>query len=278
MIIDVLKNFSFHSQWNAGILLFVLLSIVLYLFLFPTSKEHTKTKSTLFITGLLLIFVTVGSPLNLVGRIIFRGHIIQMLLLIFIIAPFILMGLKTVKVSNKVIREKLMKIMKWLTNPKLTLSVFHLLFFCYHIPVVFNFVRINYFLNYFYFFCLFISAFLMWFSIVPAMNELTLFSLKQRMKHCIINILLFLPVCFLLIFPNTILYSIYIDPDLLRSSLEVCLPPGETVETIPDEFFDYLLPYPPLKEQRIGGGILLISQVMIFGSMALHLKRRMKKE
>ncbi|WP_078544997.1 cytochrome c oxidase assembly protein [Litchfieldia alkalitelluris] len=277
MLLELLSNFSFHTQWNAGVLLMVLLSIVFYLFLLPTPSNHPKVKSVLFIFGLFLIFFTVGSPLNLLGRIIFRGHIAQMLILIVIVAPLLILGFKSTIVSKAVTYQKLKKFLTFIKKPQITIVVFHVLFIGYHIPAVFNYVRISYFLNYFYLLLLFLAALLLWTPLIPIIKELDFLSVKQKVRYCLWNVVFFSPLALWFIFSEQILYSIYIDPDLIRLSLEVCLPPGEPIESIPEEFFDYLLPFPPLREQQLGGWLLLIGQGLVFGSVGLWMRKKVKE-
>lgn len=276
MLLDILNNFSFHTQWNAGVLLMVLLSVVFYLFLLPTPNDHPKLKSVLFIFGLFLIFFTVGSPLNLLGRIIFRGHIFQMLILIVIVAPLLLIGFKSTIVSKAVTYEKVRKFLLFIKKPQITIVVFHVLFIGYHIPAVFNYVRISYVLNYFYLLLLFFAALLLWSPLIPIIKELDSLSIKRKIRYSLWNIVFFIPLALWFIFSEQILYSIYIDPDLIRLSLEVCLPPGEPIESIPEEFFDYLLPFPPLREQQLGGWFLLMGQGLVFGTVGLWLRKKLK--
>ena len=40
MIQNVLENFTYHEQWNLGVLYFVFLTIILYLFLLPASPKE----------------------------------------------------------------------------------------------------------------------------------------------------------------------------------------------------------------------------------------------
>ncbi|MBD8069026.1 cytochrome c oxidase assembly protein [Bacillus sp. PS06] len=275
-MIELLRNFTFHTQWNAGILLMVLLGIVFYLFLLPTSGKHSMWKSIAFISGLFLIFLAVGSPLNLLGRIVFRVHMIQMVIILLIAAPLLLLGFKTEILRRAFTYPKVKKILLIIHHPKLTIPVFHLLFIGYHIPVVFSYVRVSYILHYVYLLCLFVAALLLWSPIVVKLKELDRLAIKQKIVYCFANLVLMIPFSVFLIMSNEILYSIYIDPELIKSSLEVCLPPGQSVESIPEDFFNYLLPYPPLHEQRIGGVIFLLSQAITFGSVALYLKRKGK--
>ncbi|MFC4321140.1 cytochrome c oxidase assembly protein [Litchfieldia salsa] len=275
-MLDLLKNFTFHTQWNAGILLMVLLGTVFYLFLLPSSNKHPIWKTIIFISGLFLIFLTVGSPLNLLGRIVFRGHMIQMVILLLIAAPLLLLGFKTEIIKKAMTFPRINSFFKIVVDPRLTIPVFHVLFIGYHVPSLFDFIRVNYFLNYFYLLCLFIAALLLWAPIMINEKELTHISCQQKMKYCVLNLALFIPVSLYLLMSNNILYSLYMDPDLIKSSLEVCLPPGVSVESIPEDFFNDLLPYPPLKEQKIGGYILLIGQSLIFATAIMYLRAKKK--
>jgi len=277
MIINILENFSFHTQWNAGILLFSLLSIVFYLFLLPSSASDKTWKIVLSIVGFLLIFLTVGSPLNIIGRIMFSGHIIQMLLLLFVAAPLLVVGTKTAMIELGCQNKFVKRMITFMIHPTFSIPVFHLLFAGYHIPAVFDYVRVSYFLNYFYLLCLFVAALILWFPILSPVKTLDLLPSRNKSKYAIVNGCLFVPLIILLLFSNEILYSIYIDPDLILSSLEVCLPSGESIEIIPEDLLELLLPFPPLREQQVGGIILLVSQSVLFGGIAILFSKKLVK-
>ncbi|MCH1624277.1 cytochrome c oxidase assembly protein [Ferdinandcohnia quinoae] len=277
MIGQILEGFSFHAQWNGGIIFFSLILIVLYLFLLPTSKSHTTFKSIAFISSMILILLTMGSPLNLLGRMLFRAHIIQMILLLLVVAPLIVMGLKTdllEKLLNKGVARKIYSV---LTHPVFTIVLFHALFMGYHIPVVFDWIRTGYFTNYFFLIGLVVAAMLVWWPLISPIQKYDRLNIKKKFIYIFVNVLLFIPVTLFLLLADKELYTVYSDTSLMLSALELCLPPGTE---IPANFLETLLPYPPFAEQKNGAILLGISQAVLFGigALLIYLKERRAKK
>ncbi|MBM7660310.1 putative membrane protein [Bacillus mesophilus] len=259
----ILEDFSYHEKWNFGVLYFVLLAIMLYLFLLPTSSTHTKLKSGLFVVGLFIYFFALGSPLNLLGRIQFRAHIIQMIMLFFLSAPLLAIGLKGEFLRRAMSVPFLNQLLRRLMNPAPSLIVFHVLFISYHVPVIFDYVRINLFLHYFYLFAMFLVALLFWCAVFPPVKELNQLTNKRRKNFYMSYILLFIPLAAVLYLVKQSFYSIYTDMDLMITSLEFCLPTGDLAEPIiEEELIEALLPFPPQREQVIGSVILLTTQLI----------------
>lgn len=263
LLLNILDNFTYHEKWNFGILQFIVLISILYFFLLPTSPTHTKIKSGFFILGFIIYFFALGSPLNLLGRILFRAHMIQMIMLYFVSAPLVALGIKAEFLCKPISIPFLNNVLRKSLNPVGTLIVFHVLFISYHIPFVFDYVRINLFLNYFYLLLMFIVSFLFWCAIFPPIKELNQLNNQSRKKLFIGFMVLFIPLVALLLLPKHSLYSIYTDIDQIKSSIEICLPSGGLPEEfIEDDIIETMLPFPPQHEQFIGGFILFICQLV----------------
>ncbi|MBM7603012.1 putative membrane protein [Metabacillus crassostreae] len=261
MIGGLLSNFSFSAQWNGGVFYFVLLTIVCYLFIIPTPKNHPRWKSVVFVVALILLAFTLGGPLNILARMIFRAHMIQMVILFFIVAPMLVLGTKRGIPSPKQIQPF---IQIWnsiiIKYPIIFIILFHGLLLIYHIPSVFDDIRMSNTLNYFYLLGLFITALLLYSSLFSISDITKSFSHSNKWFYVTLNIMILLGFSSFLLITRNQLYGIYIDLELLQTALEVCLPVGETIEDIPEKFYANLNPFPPLQEQKIGGAILAGSQ------------------
>lgn len=267
MIELILDEFQFSTLWNGGILLYVLFSVILYLFLLPNEENHKKIHTFLFLAGLLVLYIAVGSPINMIARIKFSSHIIQIVLLLLVVPPLLIIGFKKKLVAQLMSIAIIKRIFNYVSRPWVAIITFFILFYVYHIPVVFDYVRVDLYLNYFYLLALFISAILLWLPILDS-NAL----LKQtKLKYWSFISLLLCPFSFVLIYMETSLYTIYTNMDLFIKALEFCLP---VYEKIPPETYMALLPFAPVEEQKFGGMILFASQIVIFGSIIIYNKRR----
>jgi len=268
VISQLLDGFSFHSQFNGGVIFFTLILIVLYLFLLPTPDGHRKYKSVAFAASMLLILLAVGSPLNLLGRMLFRAHIIQIIIVLFIAAPLIVIGLKTNLLEKSLKYSGVKKVYRCQTHPLFAIIVFHSLFIGYHIPVVFDWIRTGYFTNYFFLIGLILAAVLLWWPIIGPIEEQDHLAFKHKLMYIVVNILLFVPVTLFLLFADGALYTVYSDTSQMLAALALCVPLGEE---IPPDLIENLLPYPPISEQKIGAIILFVSQALILSLSAIWL-------
>lgn len=274
MLQNILENFTYHEKWDVGVLYFLLLTLVLYLVFFPSSPTHKKTKTFLFVFGLILYFLALGSPLNLMGRIQFRVHMIQMVMLFFLSATLLVLGIKAEFFKLAVSVPLLKSTLRKLTNPYGTFILFHVLFLSYHVPFIFDYVRISLFLHYFYLLAMFIASLLFWLAIFPPIKELNQLTSRRRSHFYMSYILFFLPLAAILILSNHSFYSIYTDNDLILSSLGLCLPIDQAdVPVIEKDIIEALLPYPPKREQVIGGIILLVTQLIFLCLFPIFKKR-----
>ncbi|MFD1779000.1 cytochrome c oxidase assembly protein [Fredinandcohnia salidurans] len=268
MISQILDGFSFHSQWNGGIIFFTLILIVLYMFLLPTPKDHPKYKSMAFTGSMLLILLAVGSPLNLLGRMLFRAHIIQIVIVLLIAAPLIVIGLKTNLLEKVLQKNGVKRVYRVLTYPVFTIVLFHGLLIGYHVPEMFDWIRTGYFTNYFFLIGLIVAAVLLWWPIIGPIKEHDQMTFKKKLIYIVVNIVLFLPVTLFLWLAADALYSVYSDTSQMLAALALCMPLGEE---IPPDLLETLLPYPPVGEQKNGAIILFITQALIFGLSAIWL-------
>lgn len=238
---SIIQNMSFHALWNFGVLFLVLLSIVLFLFLIPKHPQFTNKHGISFILGGLFLFVAMGSPLNLLGRILFRFHMVQMIVLFLFAAPLIVYGLKGTHLVNYRIRS---------IYP---VALFVSVFYVYHLPPIFDIVRTQYRLNYVSLLILFLTMLYGW---AP-------FYLWGEKIHVRYFVFLF-PMCLFLIFSQENLYSIYTDSSLLKNAILLCLPQGVSYTELSEDLIIASLPINPIIEQKIAGGVLLVVLLFFF--------------
>ncbi|RKQ33862.1 cytochrome c oxidase assembly protein [Oceanobacillus halophilus] len=257
MLEIILDEFHPSTLWNGGIFIFSAFAIIIYFLLLPSSKSHSIWKSMAFLAGIAALYAALGSPLNIIGRIKFSTHIIQVILLYLIAPPLFIVGFKN-EIFNQVKQVNILdNLINVMTKPVVAMSTFYLLFYGYHVPAIFSYSRLDLYLNYFVLLIIFIAAILIW---IPILKPGKL-SDKQKLIYGLVNILLMIPYSIFLLMAKEGIYSLYTDIDLFMSSLVVCLPDAEYLTP---EFYQSLLPFDPVAEQQKGGILLLISQIVIF--------------
>ncbi|BAC13026.1 hypothetical conserved protein [Oceanobacillus iheyensis HTE831] len=253
MIEIFLNEFHFSTLWNAGILLFCLLYIICYFFVLPVTESGSMKKAVLTILGVTILFIAIGSPLNIIARLTFQGHMIQILLLTVVSAPLLVAGWKPIKINTF---SFVHTCVSWLTKPWVSMLLLLSFFYGYHLPVVFDFARLELYWNHFFLFGLFISCILFWISILYKIKVSEKLWLYAGIHH-----LFLIPYFLFLYTANEGVYRVYSDITLFMSAIEVCLP----VEiNYPEQFYASLLPFDPVIHQQTGVVLFWISSCLIY--------------
>lgn len=254
----LLDELHVSSVWNGGILLLAFFTLILYFFILPTGKNHTWWKSIIFIIGVFVAYMAIGSPLNIVARIQFSTHIIQLILLLLVAPPLLIIGFKT-EIIHKALKFPIAKkIANILTKPYVAFILFFIFLTMLHVPAIFDAARMDIYTNYFYMFGLLFIAILYW---IPIVTDIC-FERKQKLLYVGLSIFALIPVSLFLIFSTEGMYETYSDLGVFVDALEACFPPDE--EPLPASFYESLLPSKPVQLQHVGGQILLGGGIVVF--------------
>ncbi|MFD1335047.1 cytochrome c oxidase assembly protein [Oceanobacillus iheyensis] len=210
-------------------------------------------KAVLTILGVTTLFIAIGSPLNIIARLTFQGHMIQILLLTVVSAPLLVAGWKPIKINTF---SFVHTCVSWLTKPWVSMLLLLSFFYGYHLPVAFDFARLELYWNHFFLFGLFISCILFWISILYRIKVSEKLWLYAGIHH-----LFLIPYFLFLYTANEGVYRVYSDITLFMSAIEVCLP----VEiNYPEQFYASLLPFDPVMHQQTGVVLFWISSCLIY--------------
>ncbi|MBC5636543.1 cytochrome c oxidase assembly protein [Ornithinibacillus sp. BX22] len=268
MLSIMLEEFPFASLWNTGIFLFIAFAAVIYLFLLPQEKKHSWWKSVCFFLGLMVLFIATGSPINIIGRIQFSVHIIQVVLLCVIVPPLLLLGMKRTILDRALRNKWVTKIVSFLVKPYVSISVFFLTLYIYHHPPIFDKARVDLYGNYFYLLALFATALLLWIPIIRESDW------TRTLIYHVVCIGMIVPLAGILLFSKEILYQAYTDLTTFTQALEVCLPAGAELSP---QLVLQLLPFEPVAEQQLGGRILFASVLVVFTVSSIIKRQVIKK-
>lgn len=263
----LLDEFPFATLWNGGILFFVFLGLVLNFFIIPKARDNAVLKAIAIVLGMIILFITLGSPLNILGRLEFSLHVLQLILMTLVAAPLIVIGFKFRELDFLLKIKPIDRIVSLMVNPILTIGLFYSLFYVYHIPTVFNTIRTDLYLNYFYMFGLFIASMLLW---IPLVYDKKLIS-NKKLKYIFVNVIGLLIFSIIMIISKNNLYEVYTNPDFFAKALELCFP--QNIEIDPEIYLE-LIQYEPVIQQKQGGFMLIFSTVIIFGISLFTIKRR----
>lgn len=247
-----LAMFGFVALWSP--IFFMILLFVTIVYLYIVRRDNKIKKKLAFVTGMSLLYIFLGSPIDLLGHLIFSLHMIQMAGIYFIAIPFIVYGLGVIIEKSRVI--------KYLDNihPFISLGFFNILFSMYHLPIVFDYVMTHNTAHIIVHGLLILTCIFMWYPLIyTSMNSI------KKIGYIFANGVLLTPACALIIFSDKILYGIYTDPEQWASMMRLCLSPEifESLDLSGPYFFHWI---PVIEDQQLGGVLMKIVQEIVLGS------------
>ncbi|CAM4044392.1 cytochrome c oxidase assembly factor CtaG [Lederbergia lenta] len=268
-----LSIFGFRALWSPYFLLFVLLLIVGYFYLtvkkrhkFENSEPLKKSQAILFVISMLLLYITKGSPVDLVAHIMFTFHMVQMALLYLVIPPILIASIPNWVWIKIIDYPPIKKVFAFFTKPLISLIIFNGVFSIYHIPLVMDAVKMNIVVHFLYTVLLFILAIFLWW---PLLNKLEgqhrLHGLK-KVGYIIGDGVLLTPACALIIFAPTAMYATYTDGEMWMKAMELCVP-GTTLSGLSISGPELFTNMPAQEDQQLGGVVMKLIQEIVLGFM-----------
>lgn len=266
-----IQIFGFRALWSPYFFVFLTLLLIGYFLItvkyrdkFTNSEPLTKGQATNFSIGIILLYIIKGSPLDLMGHLMFYAHMIQMAVLCLIIPQFFIVGIPPWIWQSLMNKKGIKKVFAILTKPIISLILFNGVFSLYHIPLVFDLVKTDFFLHAAYTSLLFIFALFFWWPLINKLDDQPSLSGLKKVGYIFAGGALLLPACGLIIFADVPLYQSFSDPKAWAKSLELCVP-ASTLSGLtlsgPEMFSSMSL----INDQQLGGVIMKVIQEIVYG-------------
>lgn len=267
----VLEVFGFRALWSPFFLAALIAILVGYFLItikfrekFLTSEPLTRKEAALFTTGIVLLYFIKGSPLDLMGHLMFYAHMIQMAMLYLVIAPILIVGIPK-WIWRNVLNQKLVKpVFQFFTRPLIALVLFNGMFSFYHVPLIFDVIKTNMWLHASYTSLLFVISIFMWWPLVNDLEEYQTLSGIKKIGYIFADGILITPACALIIFADSPMYATFSDPTAWMQALELCVP-QTTLASLnlsgPEMFNSLSL----IDDQQLGGVLMKIIQEIVYG-------------
>ncbi|WP_179860947.1 cytochrome c oxidase assembly factor CtaG [Bhargavaea cecembensis] len=266
--------FGFVALWSPYFFTFLLAMFLLYLLItvkwrdrFSGSEPLKRRELIDFSIGLLLVYVTKGSPVDLLGHILFTMHMVQMAILLLVAAPFLIMGIPN-WIWRKVFAVPVLGgFLHIMTKPIISLIVFSGMFSVYHLPLILDTIKLSIPLHAAFTITLFISALFLWWPIVNTLDVKRRLQGLSKIGYIIASAILITPACALIIFVDVPVYETYQSGEAWLQSMALCVP-AATLGTLANaglsgpEVFSNM---PILYDQQLGGVIMKVLQEIIYG-------------
>lgn len=272
--------FGFQALWSPYLFGCLLLVTAFYFLLtvtwrkkFKLSEPLKKSEAAYFVLGIISFYIIKGSPIDLLGHIMFTMHMTQMAFLLLLVPIFFIKGIPwwvwKVIVETPVMRT----IFKIFTKPLVSIIVFIGLFSVYHLPSVFDTIKLNETYHLAYTAILFISAIFMYWPLLNNVDGQHEMKNMTKLAYIASNAVLITPACALIIFASSPMYGTYSDSDMWLKAMELCVP-SSTLSGLtlsgPELFSSMDL----LSDQQVGGVLMKIIQEIIFGVILFKIFRK----
>lgn len=268
-----LSIFGFRALWSPWFFLIVVGLVVLYFLLgtiwrnrFQGSVPLKKTEVTYFLLSMVILYIIKGSPVDLLGHILFSVHMTQMAVLLLIVAPFLIKGIPpwmwhklfTIKIIDSFFRL--------FSKPIIALLVFSLLFSFYHYPMVLDNIKLSFISHSVFSITIFISAICLWWPVLNTLENHPKIHGLQKIGYVILSAILITPACTLIIFADVPVYETYYSGEAWLKAMALCVPAG-TLSGLaglgvsgPEMFTNMDIVY----DQQLGGILMKVTQELIY--------------
>ncbi len=230
---------------------------------FANSEPLTTKQAILFVTSIVILYAIKGSPLDLMGHLMFYIHGITMVIMVLLIPPLLIKAIPPWLWRALLNKKPVNVVFSLLTKPVIAVLLFNGLFSFYHIPIVFDQLMQHRILQGNYLIVLFIAALCMWWSLLSPIPEYRSLSGINKVAFLFVNGMLLTPACAMIIFADTALYATYYDPAVWGKVMSLCVGTATftNLNLSGPELFSSM---PVLYDQRLGGVVMKIIQEVIY--------------
>jgi putative membrane protein len=261
--------FGFQALWSPFFLLtIVFIAVVYFLITIKWRKdiqdsEPLKTKQAVFfIVSMVLLYTVKGSPIDLMGHIMFSFHMIQMSFLLMIITPLFILSIPNWLWLAFLKLPVIKQIFRIFTKPVISVVLFNVFFSFYHLPFIFDAIKMNEVMHGLYTFFLFILAIFLWWPMINKLPGQYQLAGVKKVGYLIASAILLTPACGIIIFASHPIYETYTNGARWLQSMSLCVP-SDTLSNLHLSGPELFSSLPVLEDQQLGGVIMKIVQEIV---------------
>ncbi len=200
-----------------------------------------RLRAGLFVAGLALFYVVEGSPLHdLAERYLLSAHMVQHLLLSYVIARLLLVGVPPWLWRRLLLNRRVFPVARIMLRPVVTFIVFGAFFAIWHVPVIYEGALMNPTVHHIQHLLFLFTAMMLWWPILSPLPEL------PRAPHLVQLVYLFtIPIAQLPVFA-----IITFSPDVIYRTYEIA-----------PRVYPWLS---PLADQALAGAIMKVMGLLFF--------------
>lgn len=266
-----LNIFGFQALWSPYFIGVIIFLTVFYFLVtvtwrkeFKESEPLKRSEAIYFILAMLTLYIIKGSPIDLLGHILFTMHMVQMAFLLLLVPILLIKGIPVWLWKVVLSIKPINLIVKWLTQPIVAIFLFVGMFSVYHLPDVFDTVKLNMTLHSIYTMLLFMSALFMYWPLLNQVEGQHKMKNMTKLAYIAGNAVLITPACALIIFANHPMYATFYDASSWLKAMELCVP-IDTLASLNLSGPELFSSMTPVSDQQVGGVLMKIIQEIIFG-------------
>ena len=275
-----LSIFGFQALWSPYLIGIILFLTAIYFIVtiawrkdFKESEPLKISEAIYFVLGMITLYIIKGTPIDLLGHIMFTWHMVQMAILLLVVPVFIIKGIPWWVWKALFNIRIIHKIVYFLTQPLLALIIFVSLFSFYHLPSIFDSIKLDETTHGVFTFILFISAMLMYWPMLNKIEGQRQMKSLYKIVYILGNAVLITPACALIIFADTPLYETYSNGETWLKAMELCVP-ASTLEGLTLSGPELFTNMSAVADQQVGGVLMKIIQEIIFGIILFSVFRQ----
>ena len=176
------------------------------------SNEADPKKTFMFTLGVLIILISLTSPLHILSdQYLFSAHMLQHILITLIAPPLLLLGIPQWLIDYLLGNIFLYKMVKFLVHPIIAVVIFNLIFSLWHIPELYELSVSNHYIHIGEHLMFMISAIIMWWPISTTSKLLPKISYPLQMIYLFVMSLAQIIVFGIITFATEPIYTHYVD-------------------------------------------------------------------
>ena len=178
----------------------------------PERGVRVRDKAILFHTGVFVTYLTVGSPLDQLGEdYLFFMHMIQHILLVYIIPPMFFLGVPKELAEYLVSPKSIRASVRALGHPVVAGLLFNFTYTIWHVPLLYEAALHSKPIHMLEHATMFFTAVFMWWPLLSQVGgSLAISSYGVRILYAFLLMVAQLPVFAFLVFANVPLYETYV--------------------------------------------------------------------
>lgn len=256
---SVLSGYSWLELWSpVTFAAVVLISFVYYKKLIVSSRYVvTKRQIAYFLIAAFFFYIVKGSPVKVIAdKFLFSAHVFEIMALLFIVLPLFILSMPSEWARKYFWNHRLKFTIKLFGHPWMAALLFNGALTVYFVPGFFNIIHESLFLTILSQLFLFFTGFLMWWTIIMPLPEISRFSYFTRVAYIFLNAILLMPIgIFLLIVISRVHYPVY---------------EATATQFIPSMTAVY--------DQQLGGGLLKAIQLVSYGIALFYLVKNWSRK